>query len=147
MDDLVAGVGVLQLGDVDIFGSDAGGLISGLGGVDGGRDVLVQRGEGGMHFVGTVGTGADLGCAHVDRFVGVLVRDVGPAHDHGRGTLVGRAEHVLRQRVVQDGRVEDLIFGNRLAAKGIRVQRTVAEVLGGDLGQRGLGDVVVVEVL
>ena len=69
------------------------------------------------------------------------------AHDHRCGALIGRAEHVLRQRVIQDGRVEDLFFGNRLAPERIRVLLTVAEVLRRHLGQRRLADVVVVNVL
>ena len=38
-----------------------------------------------------------------------------------------------RQRVVQHRRVEDLLLGDRLAPERIRVQRAVAEVLGGHL--------------
>ena len=75
------------------------------------------------------------------------MRDVAAAHDHRGRTLVGRAEHVLRQRVVQHRRVEDLLFGNRLAAERIRVLLAVAEVLGGHLGQRLLRDAVLVEVV
>ena len=75
------------------------------------------------------------------------MRDVAAAHDHRRRALVGRAEHVLRQRVVQHRRVEDLVLGNRLAPERIRVQRAVAEVLGGHLGQRLLRDAVLVDVV
>jgi hypothetical protein len=75
------------------------------------------------------------------------VRDVTATHDHRGGALVGCAEHVLRQRVVQHRRVEDLVFGNWLAPESIRVQRAVAEILGRHLGQGFLGDAVLVEVV
>ena len=48
--------------------------------------------------------------------------------------------------IVQHRRVEDLVLGDRLAPERIRVQRAVAEVLGGDLGQGLLRDAVVVQV-
>jgi hypothetical protein len=60
--------------------------------------------------------------------------DVGAAHDDA-AALVGCAEHVLRERVVQHRRVEDFMLGDRLAPECIRVQRPVAEVLGRNLGQ------------
>jgi hypothetical protein len=63
------------------------------------------------------------------------MRDVGTAHDDGRGAFVGCAEHVLRERIVQHRRVQDLSFGDRLAPESIRVQRPIAEVLGGHLGE------------
>ena len=74
------------------------------------------------------------------------VAEVGPAqHDRGRA-LVGRAEHVLGQRVVEHPRREDLLLGDRLAAEGVRVERAVAVVLGRHLGQGLVGDAVVVHV-
>jgi hypothetical protein len=74
------------------------------------------------------------------------VCDVGAAHDDRGGTFVGCTEHVLGQGVVQHRRVEDLDFGNRLTPERIRVDRTVAEVLGGDLGERLLRTAVVVQI-
>jgi hypothetical protein len=60
--------------------------------------------------------------------------------------LVWRAEHVLRQRMVQYFRINDLIFLKHLAPESIRVQHAVAEVLRRHLRQRLLRDVAVVEV-
>ena len=75
------------------------------------------------------------------------MRDVGPAqHDRGRA-FVGRAEHVLRERVVEHRRGEDLLLGHRLAPERVRVERAVAVVLRRDLGERLLRDAVVVHVL
>ena len=122
-------------------------LVRRAGGVHRGRRILFQRCEGGVHLVGAVAAGADLGGLHIHRLVGEAVRDVATAHDDGRRAFVGRAEHVLGQRVVQHRRVEDLFLGNRLAPERVRVHRPVAEVLGRNLGQRLLRDAVLVEVV
>ena len=54
--------------------------------------------------------------------VGVAVRVLGLAqHDRGRA-FVGTAKHVLRERVVEHGRPEDLVLGQRLAPEGVLVQ-------------------------
>jgi hypothetical protein len=147
VDDLGAGVGVLQLDDVDVLGPDARGLEGRPRRVHGRRDVLLDRGGGGVHLVGAEAPGPDLGRLQVHRLGREPVGDVPAAHDDRRGTLVGRAEHVLGERVVQDRRRQDVLFGHRLAPEGVRVARPVPVVLGGDLGQRRLRDAVVVDVL
>ena len=85
--------------------------------------------------------------AQVDRRVGVAVRVLGPAQHDRRRTFVGAAEHVLRERVVEHRRREDLLLGERLAPERVRVQRAVAVVLRRDLGERRVRDPVVVHVL
>ena len=110
------------------------------------RDVLLDRREGGVDLVRAVAAGTHLDRPQIHRLRGVAMRDVGAAHHDRRRALVGRAEHVLGQRVVQHRRVEDLLLGDRLAPERIRVQRAVAEVLGRHLGQRFLRDAVVVQV-
>ena len=69
------------------------------------------------------------------------------AGEHERhGTGVGRAEHVARQRRVDQVGVEHRLLAQRLAPPGERVVGAVAERLGRDPGQRLLGDAVLVEV-
>ena len=103
--------------------------------------------HGTVHLERAEPAGPHGGRAQVDRRVGVAVRVLGPAQDHRGRTFVGAAEHVLRERVVQHRRAEDLLLGERLAPEGVRVQRAVAVVLGRDLGERLVRDPVVVHVL
>ena len=101
VDDLGAGIGVLELDDVDVLGPDPGSFVGGAGRVHGGGDIFLYGGPGGVDLIGAVVACADGSRLHVNRRIGVSVGDVGAAeHDRG-GALVGSAEHVRGQRVVE----------------------------------------------
>ena len=74
------------------------------------------------------------------------MRDLGPTQHNGRRALVGCAEHVLGQRVVHQGRLQDLLLAEWLAPEGVGIHRSVAVVLGRHPGQRPGADVEVVHV-
>ena len=72
--------------------------------------------------------------------------DVGSAHDDGSRPLVRGAEHVLGQRVVEHRRVEYLLFRQRRSPERVRVEGSVAIVLGRHLGEGLYRDPVLVHV-
>ena len=147
MDDLTAGVGVLQLDDVDILGADPRGLVGGAGCVDRGPGRLLHRQPRAVDLEGAEAPGAHRRRPEVDRGAGVAVGILRLAEHDGGRALIGTAEHVLRQRVVQDRRPEDLLLGERFAPEGARVAGPVPVVLGRHLGQRRPRDAVVLHVL
>ena len=129
VDHLGAGVGVLQLDDVDVLGTDARHLVRLARRVDGRADRLLDRQPRAVHLERAEPPRAHRRRPQVDGRVGVAVRVLGLAEHHRRRTLVGAAEHVLRERVVEHRRVEDLVLRQRLAAERVRVERPVAVVL------------------
>ena len=147
MDHLGAGVGVLELDDVDILWTEPGRLVGGAGCVDGRASCLVDGEPRAVDLECAQPPRANRRGAEVDRGVRVAAGIFRPAQDHGSGPLVGAAEHVLRQGVVQQGGPEDLLLREGLASKGVRVEGAVPVVLGGDLGERRGSDVVVLHVL
>ena len=87
------------------------------------------------HLEGPVRARRQHGRTQVDRPGGELAGDVGRGEHERHGALGRRAEHVLRQRVGDHRRFEDLILRQGRAPPGVRVLGTVAERLRRDLGQ------------
>ena len=127
-------------------GRDAGRLERGPGGARRGRIVLLHRRVGGVDLVRAVDARADLGGPHEHGRRRVPLGQIGAAQHRGGRALVGGAEHVLGQRVVDHPRAQDLLLGDQVAPEGVGVQRAVAEVLRRHLRQRGRRDAVLVAV-
>ena len=80
--------------------------------------------------------------AQVDRRARERLRALAARQHERHRALARRAEHVLRQRVVDHLGGEHLLLRERLAAPRVRIARAVVERLGRDLGERRLADAV-----
>ena len=134
--DLARGVGVLHLGEVDVGGAQAGGLVrarappsrsaSGRRRRRGRRAACARRARSRR--------GAIAATAAAMRTAGAARRG---RHDDRRRALVRRAQHEEPQRLADDGRGEHLVERQRLAVHRVRVVDAVAMVLHRHRGEVG----------
>ena len=142
MHDFGTGLGVLELGDVDVFRTDPSEFEGLLRRVDSRPCAPIEGKRGCEHFEAAKAARLDDSRFDEDRRFGVLVRLVGAGQDERDAAFSRRAEHILCQWIREHRRLENLLLGEGLATPSVLVQLGIPERLGGNAGEGLLGNSV-----